>query len=504
MNSTKRIIKNTFIMYIALALNIAIGLVYARVVLNNLGVEDFGIYSVMGGLVLLFSVLSGTMSGSVQRFLSYALGAKDVLRAKQIFTASIGIHLCLALIILGLGETVGYWFFEKYLVISADRFDAASWIFHTVLVSFVLSMLSVPALGMLNSYEKMGIVAFINLLGPVGRLGAAVVIPFIGYDSLKVFAFLTLVVSLIEMIFAYTVAFLCCPAARPSRLYDKKMCGELVSFASWGFVGDLAGVSKNQGIAIVLNMYHGVFANAALGVANQLVSKIENVSAMIVQAANPQIIKRYAAADHANSIKLVTQSSKICFVLLYVTALPFLLETEFILRVWLKVVPEYSVIFVKLALTTALIDSVSKSLMTLSRATGKIRLYQSVVGSLLLLNLPVSLVFLHNGFSPEIVFYVSMFLASMAFFARLWILKNTAALNVGKFLTEVIVKVCIFVLTSFIVFFFGKKIIFSDFYLKSYNIVIVPVLLFFSAWYCVLVSAERSFIKNIIKEKLNR
>lgn len=483
-------------------MSIVIGLYYARVVLNNLGVEDFGIYSVMGGLILLFSVLSGTMAGSVQRFLSYALGAKDEIQAKQIFTASIVIHLCLALIIFCLGETLGYWFFEKYLVISADRFEAASWIFHTVLLSLVLSMLSVPARGMLISYEKMGIVAFINLLGPSGRLFAALAIPFIDFDNLKTFAFLVLLVSFLEMVLAYTIAFFCCPTARFSRLKNKKLYGELTSFASWGFFGDLAAVSKSQGTAIAMNMFHGVLANAALGVANQLISKVENVSGMIVHAANPQIIKRYAAEDHASSIKLVTQSSKICFVLLYAAALPFLLETEFILKVWLKIVPEYSAIFVKLALSAVLIDSVSKSLMTLSRATGKIRLYQSVVGSLLLLNLPVSFVLLMKGFSPEIVFYVSIFLAIIAFFARLGILKRTARLNVWKFLTDVIVKVLILVLTSFVLLYLGRYVISSDGYLKAYNIIMVPVLVFLSAWYSVLVPAERLFVRNLLKEKL--
>jgi O-antigen/teichoic acid export membrane protein len=494
MTSKELIIKNTLVMYIALFINIIIGIFYSRFILNNLGIEDFGIYSVIAGVVLMFGLVRGTMTTSVQRFLTYALGKSDELEVSKIFSASLIIHLIMAIIVFVIGETIGYWFFSTFLKIPIERALAASFVYHMTLISFLFNLISVPAQAMLNAYEKMFHYSMLQLINPIGRLVAAILIFYFPYDRLIFFAILTMCFSFLELLIGFMLSFIKCPGSYFNFVKDKKLYKELTSFASWGFLGELAAISKGQGIAVILNIFFGTVANASYGVAGQLKNKLADVSVMIAKASNPQIVKSYASAEKEKSFKVVTQSSKLCFALLYIVTIPFLLETEFLVNLWLNIIPPYSIIFIKLALINILIESLSRSLMTLSIATGEIKLYQSVVGGVLILNLPIAYLFLKLGFAPESVYWVSIFLGIIAIMARLIILKKIAGFSIKLFVLEVWYKVIPLILISVFFYFLGEMLFNAVVFSRLWNIILIPILLSWIVWKLVLTKNEQFFI----------
>ena len=439
--NNKRIAKNTAMLYIRMLLTMAVSLYTSRIVLNTLGVEDFGIYNVVGGFVTMFGFLNSAMASATQRFLSFEIGKKDYRQLRNVFSMSVNIHFIIAFVIFVFAETVGLWFLNTQLTIPPERMLAAKWVYQFSILSLMVNMVSVPYNAIIIAHERMNVFAWVSIAEVSLKLLIVFMLQWFGFDKLKLYAVLMFAVALIIRLI-YGVY--CNQKFKESKFryyWDKPLFKTLMSYAGWNLWGNAASVIMDQGVNILINIFFGPVVNAARGITYQVRGAMNQFVINFQMAMNPQIIKSYAADDLKYMHQLIFQGAKYSFFLLFALSLPVLFETQFILKLWLKIVPEYTVIFTRLVIINILIDSVSGPLMTAAQASGKIKLYQSVVGGLLILNLPISYLFLKLGFSPEVTLNVSIGIAIVALFARLKIISPLIRLNIFDYLKSVVFRI---------------------------------------------------------------
>lgn len=451
--NTKRIAKNTLMLYIRMLFSMLVSLYTSRVVLNTLGVEDYGIYNVVGGFVAMFSLISNSLSASVSRFLTFELGRGDMERLKETFSTSLMIHLALAGIVFLLAESIGIWFLNTQMTIPSERLYAANWVFQASIISFMFGLCSVPYNASISSHERMSAFAYIGMLDVVLRL---LIVLFIAYssfnfDRLIVYSLLLVAVGMSLQCIYFWYCRKNFEECRFKLHFNKSYWKEMSSFAGWNFIGCTAGVLKDQGVNVLLNIFWGPVVNAARGIAVSVNSAVSGFAGNFMAAINPQITKSYAMKDFQYMFFLIEKSSRFSFYILWILSLPILFETDFILKLWLKNYPEYSVIFVRLVLLLSLCDIISNSLITSQSSTGKIRIYQIVVGSMLLLNFLLSYVCLSVGFAPESTLIVALIISLSCLVARLLLLKKMIGLSIISFFKNVCVKVLYVSLCSMIV-----------------------------------------------------
>lgn len=449
-NNNSKIAKNTLLLYIRMLLTMLVSLYTSRVVLNTLGVEDFGIYNVVGGVVVMLAFLSSALSSGTQRFLSFELGRKDYSQLTKVFSMSVTIHLLLALLIFVLAESIGPWFIDAYLTIPHHRLEAAHWVFHASVLSFIVSVINVPYNASIISHERMNIYAYVSIVEVVLKLLVVFLLQLFLFDKLKLYSILILVVSIIIPAFYIIYCVRHFVECKYRYFWDKSLFKTLSSYACWSLFGNLAAVTYTQGINILLNIFFGPTVNAARGIAYQVNSAVTGFITNFQLAMKPQIIKSYAQNEKEYMMKMLFRGSKYSFFLLYILCLPILLETNNVLLWWLKIVPDYAPIFCRLVLICALIESLSGTLITAAQATGTIKIYQSVVGGLLLLILPISYLLLKAGLPPYSVFIVNITVSFVAFIARLLILRKLILLPLSTFVKSVLWRILIVVLPSLI------------------------------------------------------
>lgn len=420
-----------------------ISLYTSRVVLISLGVEDFGIYNVIGGVVVMFGFLNNAMSASTQRFLTYEMGKKENQELNLIFNMSVTIHLLLALIVILLSETFGLWFINYHLNIPEEKIVPANFVFQFSIFAFIVTILYVPYNALIIAHEKMGFYAIITTIEVILKLFIAFIISFATADKLIVYSFLILI-STIAIGIGYSIY--ATSKFNESKLkyqWNAKLFSRMSNFANWNLFGVFAGIAYNQGVNILLNIFFGPIVNAARGIAYQVQGAVNNFVVNFQLAVNPQIIKSYASNDKNYLYSLVFSASKYSFFLLLLVATPILLETDLILKLWLKEIPDYTTIFTRLILVDILIGSISGSLQTLAQATGRIKQYQIVVSGILLLNLPLSYIFLKSGFSPQSTIIISILCSLAALVGRLVILNRNEAFPIQTFLQTTIIRILI-------------------------------------------------------------
>lgn len=450
--NTKRIAKNTLMLYGRMLFSMVVSLYTSRVVLNTLGVVDYGIYGVVGGFVSMFSLISSSLSSAVSRFLTFELGRGDKERLGKAFSTSLLIHIALAIVVLILAETVGVWFVNNKMTIPPDRLYAAKWVFQASIFSFMFGLFSVPYNASIVSHEKMNAFAYIGILDTTLKL---LIVLFIAhctwhFDKLIVYSILLVAVS-ISLQCVYLVY--CRKNFSECRLrigFDKKFWKEISAFSVWNFIGCTAGILKDQGVNILLNLFVGPVLNAARGVASSVNGAVSGFAGNFMTALNPQITKSYASGDLNYAHYLVERGSRFSFYILLFFAVPILLETDFILTIWLKQYPEHTLNFVRLVLLLSLVDSLSNTLITLQNATGRIRNYQLVVGGILLLNFPLSYACLKLGMAPESTYLVAIVVGIMCLLARLMFVRRTAQLAMGSFIKNVVLNVVMVTIASII------------------------------------------------------
>lgn len=436
----KRIAKNTLMLYFRMILTMLVSLYTSRVVLNTLGVEDFGIYNVVGGVVMMFAFFNSAMSSATQRFISFELGKGNFVQLRKTFNASQIIHIGIAVLIFVIAETVGIWFVKIYMVIPSERMEAAIWVYHFSVLSFMVSIIQVPYNATIIAHERMNVYAYVSILEVLLKLLIVFMLTWITYDKLKLYAILNLVVTyLIASIYrVYTRRNF--KESKFEVVKDKKLFKTLISYSGWNLFGNIAGVAQGQGINIILNIFFGPVLNAARGIATQVQSAVNSFVNNFQVAVNPQIIKSYAANEKEYMISLIIQSSKYSFYLLFLLSLPIILEVDQILKLWLITVPEYAPIFTILVLIVILITSISGPLKIAVQATGKVAIYQAVIGTLLFLTLPISYVFLKSGYPPEVTLYITIAIEIIALIFRLFFLKKLINFPVFRFIKEIIFR----------------------------------------------------------------
>lgn len=439
----KRIAKNTLMLYGRMLFSMLVSLYTSRLVLNTLGVEDYGIYNVVGGFVAMFSLISGSLSSSVSRFITFELGRGDKDKLKQIFSTSILIHLALALVIFVLAETVGVWFVYNKMTIPAERLSAAMWVFQASVLNFMFSLWSVPYNATIIAHEHMKAFAWIGIVDVIMRLLIVLFIAFSPwfFDRLIVYAILLTCLSIAMRVVYARYCHRHFEESHWSFSFDKQYWKELGSFAGWNFIGSASLVLKTQGVNVLYNLFGGPVWNAARGIATTVNTAVTSFVGNFMTALNPQITKSYASQDYSYAIQMVNRGSKFSFFILFLITLPILLNTEFILTIWLTDYPNHTVNFVRLILISALIESLAGPLITLLAATGKIRDYQIVVGITQLLNFPISYVCLHWGANPESTFIVAITISLCCIAQRLWFLKKMVRFSLRVYAKEVVSKI---------------------------------------------------------------
>lgn len=439
--NNKRIAKNTLMLYFRMLFTMAVSLFTSRVVLNTLGVEDYGIYNVVGGVVSMFSIISGSLSAAISRFITVELAKGDADKLRKTFSASVTIQLILSLIIVVLIESIGVWFLNAKMVIPAERMDAANWVLQFSIVTFVINLISVPYNATIIAHEKMSAFAYISILEVVCKLVIVYLLKISPIDRLVFYAILMCAVSvIIRLVYGYYCNrhFAEC---KFSFRFDKDLLKRMFSFAGWNFIGASSAVLRDQGGNIIINLFGGPAVNAARGIAMQVNQTIVGFSNNFMTALNPQITKSYASGEQDYMMKLIFRGARFSFYMLLFLSLPVLANTHYILSLWLGMVPDHSVLFVQLALIFAMSESISSPLVTAMLATGKIRNYQIVVGGLQMLNLPISYVLLRIGCIPETVMMVAIGLSQCCLAARLVMLRNMIGLSARKYLREVYLNV---------------------------------------------------------------
>ena len=448
--NNKRIAKNTLVLYFRMIFMMAVSLFTSRVILNTLGVEDYGINNVVGGVVAMFSVLSGSMSSSISRFITFELGKGDKKRLKTVFSTGINIQLGMSLIILLVAEAAGVWFLNYKMNIPEERLYAANWVFQCSILTFILGLLSVPYNAAIIAHEKMSAFAYISIIEVTLKLIIVYLLTISPYDRLITYSILFMLVGvLIRLIYGYYCKrhFEECTY---HLVYDKAILKSMTSFAGWNFLGNGAYMLNTQGVNILMNMYFGVAVNAARGVATQVDAALKQFVNNFTTAVNPQITKSYAQGDLSNMHKLVCRSAKFSAFLMMFFAVPIILETDTILSLWLKNPPAYASVFLKWIIISSFMDTVlANSLVTSMFATGDIKKYQIIVTTVGCLVFPLSWLAFQLGFEPQVGYMLYFVIYSILLFVRLYLLRDMVKLPIMMYVREVLFKVTTVMAISF-------------------------------------------------------
>ena len=504
-SNSRRIAKNTLMLYVRMLFMMLVGLYTSRIVLEALGENDFGIYNVVGGVVAMFTMISGALNSAVSRFITFEMGKGVEAALNRVYSTAVTIQLILAVIVVALAEPAGLWFIRNEMTIDPSRIPAAENVLHFSLLAFVINLMSVPQMASITAHEKMSAYACIGILDGLLRLGVAFLILHSSSDRLVLYAALMAGTVLLVRISYWAYCRRNFEECRYRPLFDRALIKEMFSFAGWNFIGVTSGVLRDHGGNILVNLFAGTAVNAARGVAVQLNGAVQGFVTNFMTAVNPQITKSYAAGEKEYMFSLVRKSSRMSFFLLFLLALPVIFNVDFLLGIWLKEVPEHSSLFVRLFMIFALSESLSNPMITAMLATGRIRNYQLVVGGIQLLNVPVSYICLRLGAIPEITVVVAVVISQICLFARLIMLHKATGFPVLKFLDEVYLSVMMKVVCGSLVMPLLVEAVkpegLAGFLLSAGCCVLWSSLVI---WLLGLTREERHWVKGMIINRLNK
>ena len=443
MKNGRRVARNAAMLYCRMFLLMFIGLFTSRVVLRELGVEDYGIWNAVGGVVTMFTFVTTAISSAISRYLAYELGRSDREKLRRVFSTGLMVQLLLCLVLAVLVETVGLWMVDAKMVIPEPRAGAARFVLHCSLGVLVLNMLSVPFNAAIIAHERMSAFAYISVGEALLKLLTAVLLGVSAFDKLETYALLMLAVALLVRV---TYGIYCrrnfeeC-GARPK--FDRPLFREMAGFAGWNFLGSGTNVLNVQGSNLLVNLFFGVAVNAARGVAAQVELVVKQFATNFLTALNPQITKSWAAGDREYCWSLVAKGAKFAYLAILLFLLPVVLEADMLLRLWLVDVPDGAVLFVRLTMLALLVDMTGNPLLTLQLATGKVRRYYLLTGLLSLLCLPAVWLAFRLGAGAEwaYVCLTAVYFAVLAL--RLEFARRDAGFPVGRFLREVMLRLIV-------------------------------------------------------------
>lgn len=418
-----------------------ISLFTSRINLQSLGVENFGIYNVVGGVVAMFSVFSGSLSVSISRFITYELGTGNEERLKKVFSTAVSIQIFIAICIIILAETIGLWFLNNMMNIPTERLNAANWVMHFSILTFAINLISVPYNAVIIAHEKMSAFAYVSVFEVIVKLGITYYLFISPFDKLKTYAVLLFALSIVLRLIYGVYCKRKFQECSYQFILDKSLIKQMTGFASWSLFGLVAYSGYNYGLNILLNLFFGPIVNAARGIAFQVQNAVQGFSNNFQMALNPQIIKSYAQNDLKRMHQLIFASSKYAFFLLFFLSLPIIIEAPMILSIWLTVVPEHTINFIRLILALITFDSLGNSISIAQQATGKIKKYQILVGGIMLMIVPVAYICLKFGANPESVYIVYFLACFIAHIMRMIIIKPMIKLSLLEYFHKVILKI---------------------------------------------------------------
>lgn len=499
--SNKRIAHNTMILYTRMLFTVGISFYTSRVILTSLGVSDYGLYNVIGGVIMMFYMITSTMSGAISRYLTFELGKNNIKKQISTFYTSINLMILLSFGIIAIGETIGLWFIQNKLTIPSDRIYAANWIYQLTLIAFVVEMINVPFQASVISHEKMKAFAWVTIVNVVMKLLVALSLSYSPIDKLVFYAILMMLLS-ISTQFMYWIY---CKRKFKECKYkisiDKTIYKGMFNFAGWSFMASVAELLSGQGVNIMLNIFFGTPINAARGVAMQVDSTVKAFTNNFMLAIRPQITKSYAQGNIEYTKILVYKSSLFSFLLLYIFSLPISLETHYLLNIWLTEVPSYTSIFIQLTLILTLINVIIFPFQELNNATGDIKKFQFIKGIGQLLVLPIAYLLLIWGAQPYTVVIVAIVCNLITLPSRVNVNAKHLSISWKEFCKKVIFKLFIIISITLIL---SVPLIFI---MKSSLIRFITVggVCFISTsiltFYIALTHHERVVIKNFINNK---
>jgi O-antigen/teichoic acid export membrane protein len=446
--SATRIAKNTLMLYVRLIVVMLVSLYTVRAVLNTLGVEDYGIYDVVAGIVTVFGFLSGQLAYATQRFLSFEIGRGNFEQLKRVFSLSLLIYVLIAVLIVVFAETIGLWFVNNKLIIPPVRMHAVRWIFQFSIVSFVFTLLATPFTAAVLSHEDMNIYALLSIVKVFLQLGMVILLQYISWDKLILYGMLLCLLSIINAIIYGTVCKIKYQECSFVFFWNKNLFKEIAVYNGWMLFASFAGIFKNQIINILLNQFFNPVVVAARSIAASVNTAVSSFFANFNMSLRPPIVKSYAAKETQKMLSLIFMGTKGTFFLMYVFSLPLLLEMPIVLSLWLKNVPEYAVLFTRLTLIDVLISSVSYPVDTAALAAKKIGLFEATLGGLLLFNLPAAWIALSLHAPAYSVMIIAIIITSIMFVLRFVIIRRIIDFPVSAFFRTVLIPIGIVALLS--------------------------------------------------------
>lgn len=482
----------------------AISLYTNRVVLDKLGVTDFGIYNVVGGIVVMLGFLSGCMSNSVQRYLSYELGKNNTEGVNRVFNVALVVHVCIAVFVLLVMETVGLWYLNTHINIPAARMNAANWVFQCSLLTMMFTIMQVPYNAIIVSKEKMSIYAYISILEVTLKLLVVYILVIGSYDRLKLYGVLIMSVT-IGVLMVYRIY--CIKKFEEAKfrvVKDWSLFKDIISFSGWNMLSEVAWTFTGPGVNLILNVFYGPAVNAARGLAEQVNGAVSRFVQNFQTAVNPQLIKLYAADEIEEMTKLLFRSTRFSYFLLFTLSLPLIIEMDYILHLWLKVVPVYTTEFCQLILICSLVSVNSTLLPKIAWAYGKIRNYQIIVSVVLFLNFPLSYLVLKIGLSPLATTYVAIFIQVFIIWTRLYLVSKMVGLSKSRYFHDVLLK-NLSVTVAAVLLPMMLKYYMNDTLLSVVSIMIVSGLsALLSSYFVGMEDKEKTLVVNMVKKGIKK
>ena len=506
-NNNKRVAKNTLFLYFRMILIMLVTLYTSRVILAQLGIKDYGIYNVVGGVVTMFAFLNNCMTSSTQRFMTFELGRGDMQRLKDVFAASLNIHAMIALVIVLLAETVGLWFVNTKLVIPADRMVAANWVYQFAILSFCINIIQVPYNAVLIAHEKMSVYAYICIVEVFLKLGIVYLLVVCPFDKLIAYGIMLFGVQLIVRCIYQIYCRKHYQESKFRLFWDKDLYRQMSGFAGWNLFGSVAWLLRDQGVNIILNMFFGPVINAARGVATQVSGAVMSFITNFQMALNPQITKNYANGNIDEMENLSYLGIKFSYMILFILALPLSVNIDYVLQLWLVEVPNYAALFIILILIDAMAGTLfGTPLMTSLSATGVIRNYQIVVSLVILCIVPVGYVFLKLGYDAPSVFYITILFSFLSGFVRFLFCRRQIGYSLKKMAKGVLLPLFGMTALSLPIPIYLKlevlnNISFSNFIILSIVAVAVSGT---TAWYIGMKKKERTTICELVRNKIHK
>lgn len=499
--NSRRVAKNTLLLYVRMLLMMFIGLFTSRIVLRCLGIEDVGVFNAVAGVVTMFTLLSNSIAQAISRFMTYALGQGDSARLSKVFSTSVAIQLILSVLLVILVETLGLWYLHCKMSIPEGREIAAFWVLQCSLVILIVQLFSIPFNAVIIAHERMNAFAYISVLEAVLKLGVGLSLFITPFDPLITYAVL---MTLTAFIVRFTYAIYSKRNFAESRSglhFHKDVLKEMGAFSGWNFFGSSAYIINTQGINQLVNVFFGVTLNAARGYAVQVESIIKQFVSNFLTALNPQITKSYASGDKKYCFSLVEKGSRLTFLILIAFSIPVIIEAPYLLRVWLGTVPVQTELFVRLILIGTMADLVFNPLLTLELATGDIKRYYIITGLISYLALPISWILFHFGAQAYVTYIVFIAVYIVVDAAKLMILRRQVGLPALSLLCSAVLRPLLVAIIAAVPALALWRIMPQGFWRLVCVGALSTVLVCFASWFVALTQGEKDFVKNWLRRK---